>query len=123
MAIDVAADFRMTLEDTAGFAKDITLTDPLGNTAELLGDCYDIGQAIDPGTGLLVSGRYVNVSISVAALREAGLELPEHEGDPKRAPWRFEIEHQGKRHVFTVLEANESKSMDFVNVKLKAFVE
>jgi hypothetical protein len=116
---NVAGDVRRIIQD---FGEDITVTDPFGKTAVLSGLVRDIGQAIDPGTGLLVSGRFVNVSIARGAFVDAGFEgLPRHVGNEDRMPWKISIVWRGETHVFVPRETDESNSMGFVNLKLGPF--
>ena len=87
--LDVAAsDLRSILEgDVEGFSLPITVTNPDGASAVLRGSAADIGSEIDPDTGQMVSGRTVHVSLSLAALAEAGLGQPRGIADEERKPW------------------------------------
>lgn len=80
-----AADLRAILEGE--FAVVITVTDPDGNIATLRGLQTDIGQSIDPETGVAVAGRKASVALSIAALTEAGLGEPRNIADRDRKPW------------------------------------
>lgn len=84
---DEAADFvREILEDDeGGFGQAITFENPAGETAALKGFTTDIAATIDPNTGSVISNRKVTVTVSMAALADAGLGMPE--GKESGYPW------------------------------------
>lgn len=83
-----ASDLRSFLEDdSTGFGQAFTVTSPAQVSAEVKGYSADIGRAIDPETGLPVSGRVAHVALPIAALREAFGALPEGVPDSASKPW------------------------------------
>jgi hypothetical protein len=83
-----AAHHRLIVGDAAnGFAREITLVDPEGRTANVNGFWNDVMvDRIDPQTGSMVSARQVFVRIPNKAIRDAGfLALPRGASDGK--PW------------------------------------
>jgi hypothetical protein len=74
---DAAADLAGILSDaTGGFAVPIQVIPPRGRPALINGIAQDIGSKIDPGTGVMVSGRSASVALPILALRAAELEDP-----------------------------------------------
>lgn len=85
---DAAATVAEILTDTAhGFAVPVTLTAPDGSTAEVSGIPADIGQTIDPETGVAVIGRRAHVTLSLAEIAEAGLGQPRGVQDEGSGVW------------------------------------
>lgn len=83
-----AADHRAIVEDrTGGFGWPVSVTDPNGVTAALVGLETDIGYFIDPDTGQGVSGRKSAIRLTLAALSEAGLGIPRGIADGTSRPW------------------------------------
>jgi len=86
-------DARRILNDKdKGKGLDIVLTDPTGATFDLIGWQNDIAETFDPDTQDYISGRLVNVSLSISDLVDAGLEIPESEPDPNKRPWLVEYD-------------------------------
>lgn len=117
-----AADNRAILEDTAGFGWPIRVTDPAGTVAELVGVSTDVFQAIDPGTGQIVSGRSAEVTLSIAALTAAGLGMPKGEADATKKPWRIRFNDvAGAAYEFAVAEARPDRTLGCVLCVLEAY--
>lgn len=88
LRLQAAADLQAILSDTAsGFARAITVTPPTGAPVALTGLWTDVGMAIDPNTGMMVTGRKASVALSRAALRTAGLADPKGVADSTSKPW------------------------------------
>jgi hypothetical protein len=86
------ADLASILGDTeTGFAWPVTVTDPDGRSAELVGQYNDIDQLIDVDTGVAVSGRQISVSLALSALTAAGLGVPANISRPELWPWRVDL--------------------------------
>jgi hypothetical protein len=105
-----SADLKAILEDSAGFAVDITVTDPEGNSAALKGLQTDISQTIDPETGMAVVGRKASVALSLDALAAAGLGQPRNIPGRDQKPWVVSFTAPtGGLQTFKVSEAMPDK--------------
>ena len=117
-----ALDNRTILEDTAGFGWPIRVTDPAGTVRDLVGMSNDISQAVDPGTGQLVTGRAAHVTISLAALAAAGLGIPKNVADGSGAPWRVRFtDVAGAEYEFKVSEAMPDRTLGCVLLALESY--
>ncbi len=116
--LDIAQqDKSFTLKDSEfGFGTVITLTDPDLFSAEVTGRTNDISLAIDPNTGVAVSGRTATVAIDMQELTDKGFSsLPAAQSDKTKKPWIIEwIDQLGESHVFTVLEGNPDKALGII---------
>ena len=120
-----AADNRAILEDSApGFGWPITVTDPNGVSAALVGFSNDVAQSIDPETGLAVSGRIVTVALSLAALKAAGLGMPRAIADSRLRPWLVAFSDvAGAAYTFTVTDTRPDQTVGCVVCTLGVFRE
>jgi hypothetical protein len=111
-----AADNRAILEDSAaGFGWPITVTDPHGNGGALVGYSNDISQAIDADTGMLVSGRSVSATLSIASLTAAGLGIPQGIIESNSRPWVLEFSDVGgKAYRLKVRESRPDRALNCV---------
>ena len=117
-----AADLRTILEDVDGFGWPITVTDPAGTTAALTGFSSDIGETIDPDTGLAVSGRRASVAIPIAALTDAGLGIPRGVHDSSTGAWRVSFDDSaGNTHTLKVSGAFPDRAIGAVTCWLEAY--
>lgn len=117
-------DLSFIVEDADnGFGWSITLTDPSGHSAALVGLSNDIAQAIDPGTGMLVSGRVASVALRISTLKEKGFtELPKNIEDSSRKPWVVVFDDiGGESHKFKVCEGNPDRSIGLVTCQLEGY--
>lgn len=119
-----AADLQGFLEDAAGFGWPITLTSPAGESYELTGLSTDIGQTIDPETGMAVTGRRASVAISTRRLESLGLALPRNIADGASRPWTVRFaDIGGKSHLYKVSEAMPDRAVGVVTCLLEAYRE
>lgn len=117
-----AADLRGIVEDPAGFGWSISITSPAGVTAALTGLSSDIGQTIDPETGVAVSGRRASIAITIASLLAAGLALPRAIADGASKPWIVAFNDiGGSSHTFKVCEAMPDRALGVVTCLLEAY--
>lgn len=117
-----AADNRAILEDTAGFGWPIKVTNPAGTVRNLLGFSSDVWQAVDVGTGQIVSGRSAQVTISLAALAAAGLAIPVGVSDPTANPWVVEFtDTAGNIYKFKVSEGRPDRMLGCVLCTLEGW--
>lgn len=117
----IAADTKAILEDQAsGFGYPITLTDPLGNTADLVGFSNDISQVIDPDTGTAVSGRAVECTLAIKSITDAGLSLPQGIANVDEKPWTVSFtDINGNAGTFKVFESVPDRAMGTVILALE----
>lgn len=109
-------------DDQFGFGTSVNLTDPDLFAADVVCQTNDISFAIDPNTGVAVSGRTATVAIDMNELTAKGFSsLPS--AQPKTAkPWIVEwTDQQGNTHTFTVLEANPDRTLGIVLCTLQFY--
>lgn len=116
-------------DDARAFAKKIVGTDdgepvtvrsPIGDEKSLKGIIKDVHQYMDPGTGTLVSGRQVSVTLSIGALKEEGFEIPWGEADPKKPPWIVSFTNSaGETPTFKVKSTKPDRTLDVVVCELE----
>lgn len=88
LRVQAEADLGSTLEALGDFGFAFTLEDPSGTTANLVGMTGDIGIAIDPDTGIAVSGPHGTLTARISSMLTAGFTtLPEGVADPLSRPW------------------------------------
>jgi hypothetical protein len=119
-----ALDARTILEDSDGFACSITVTDPDCSSAVLDGFAQDIGQDIDPNTGLMVAGRKTTVTLPLAALADAGLGVPKGIAEASSLPWLMTFSDVlGTQRIFKVAVAMPDYEIGIVVCELEGFEE
>ncbi len=117
-----AADLKTIVEDLDGFAWPISVTDPSGATGSLKGLSNDIALAIDPETGMLVSGRTIHVALSLASLTAASLGIPEGIADESKKPWIVVFDDiQGVSGTFKVSEGKVDRAIGVVVCALEFY--
>jgi hypothetical protein len=117
------ADLAKILEDEiAGFGHPITLTNPEGVSATLVGYATDISLVIDPDTGQAVSGRTASIELRISSLTAAGLELPQGVADGASKPWVVECDDvNGVGHVYKVVKSSPDRSLGVVMCGLELY--
>lgn len=118
-----AADLAAILEDReGGFGWDLTVTDPAGTSAALVGTSTDVGLTLDPDTGMAVSGRQASVAIRIASLTAASLGVPTGIADQASKPWLVAFDDiDGASHTFKVVEAQPDRAIGVVVCLLEAY--
>lgn len=117
-----AASVRFILENAAGFAVPITVTNPSGVTVALLGLTKDIAQKIDPETGVLVAAREASVTLSIASLQELGVGLPQAIASRQSKPWVVQFYDQlGVLHTFKVSDARPDQTVGAIVCMLEEY--
>lgn len=116
------ADLGAILEDgVAGFAVDITLTDPAGTSQVLKGFSNDIAQIIDPETGEIVSGRLATATLRLSSITLPG--VPEGVADASKKPWLAAFDDiLGNSYTFKVAKANPDRSLGIIFLILELYV-
>lgn len=119
-----AADLVAIVEDDAdGFGWPITVTNPAGTTAELVGLSTDIGQTIDPETGQAVIGRLASVALPTSRLAALALGIPRGIADASMKPWVITFNDiGGNAHTFKVREAMPDAALGIVTCILEKYM-
>lgn len=118
------SDFGMIIEDKSfGFGWDIILINPDGLTAPLVGLSNDISLAVDPDTGMLVSGRTATVALRLSSLRAAGFDTnPRNISENNRRPWVVLFKDiNGVPYVFKVMKSNPDRAIGAITLILEAY--
>jgi len=99
-----ALDLATILQDRdGGFGWDITITDPQLNEVALVGFSTDIGQSIDPETGMSIAGRVASVAVRLATLEAAGMKIPKNIPSRDCRPWVVKFDDiDGQAYTFKV---------------------
>lgn len=122
---DIAsADLATILGDTAtGFGHQVELTSPSGKSAPVVGFSADISTAIDPDTGMLISGRTASVAFHFSALRLAGfVDNPRGISDKMSRPWSVTFsDSEGRAHKFKVFRSNPDRTAGMITLELEAY--
>ena len=120
-------DLAVTLEDSVnGFGYPVAVTDPSGTVDNLVGQTGDIHLAIDPDTGLTVSGRTAHVALAIASIETAfgAGAMPQGQADNTKKPWKFVFpDVQGQDRAFIVREALPDRTLGLVTCTIEAYVE
>ncbi len=117
------ADLKYTLEDGVyGFGWPIEITDPSGKQDTVVGYSNDISQAIDPDTGLVVSGRVASVAMRVSTLTALGFSIPEGIADSSKKPWVIDfLDIGGATHKFKIAQSDNDRSLGIVLCLLESY--
>ncbi len=117
-----AADAKTILEDLEGFGFPMTVTDPDGNSAALVGFSTDIHTDIDPDTGIIVSGRNASVALRIASLTAAGFDLPEGIPEASKRPWVVEFDDiDGVGTIWKVRDAKPDRAIGIIVLMLESY--
>ena len=119
LAATAAADFRKILN---GDGCAITLQAPDGTTADFVGLSQDIALAIDPQTGILVSGRTCTVVLAQADLIAVNMS-PQGEANTKLKPWlvKYLETVSGIEHTFKVSQSNPDRTIGSLVLILESY--
>jgi len=144
------SDLSFILEDSVrGFGWPITVANPAGVSISLTGFSNDISQAIDPDTGMLVSGRSASCALRISTIYELGgclvtecgeplaecgepqmeagnvkFGLPIGIADHKSKPWTVTFDDiLGKSHTFKVSQTNPDRSLGIITCMLEDYAE
>ena len=119
LAAIAAADFQKILN---GDGCAITLQSPDGRVANLTGFSQDIAVAIDPQTGILVSGRTCTVVVALADLDAVSMS-PSGEANTKVKPWVVSYLEtvSGIEHTFKVCQSNPDRTIGSLVLILESY--
>lgn len=117
------ADLGMIVENTSEWGWPITLTDPDGKTEQLVGLSNDISLAVDPDTGMLVSGRTATVALRISTLRTKGFaENPKNIPDSNRRPWVVGFKDINQvPNLFKVIKSNPDRAIGVITLILETY--
>lgn len=118
------ADARAIIADTSGFGWAITVQPPAGAGSPLDTTCLsgDIGEAIDPETGSLVSGRKASVVLSTGALADAGLAMPIGVVDTDEEPWRVKLKDtEDTMYYFRIVQTRPDRTIGVIVCMLEVW--
>jgi hypothetical protein len=108
---------------TGGFGWPVTVTNPDGASAELVGLSTDIALAVDPDTGQLVTGRQASVALTMQDLDAAGLGRPRAIADENVKPWVVQFDDiEGEAYTFRVDESAPDSAIGMVVCLLGNYV-
>ena len=112
------------LQDVAhGFAWSLVVTNPDGIAACMKGFSTDIADLIDPETGMAVSGRQAEVTLSFDSLKAVGLKHPAYIANGDGKPWTIKFDDiEGISHIFKVMRSAPDRTMGLVLCYLEAYV-
>ena len=126
LLVQAELDLAVSIEGP-DFGTLIVIRDPTdvfgtGTTKAQVGD---VGQAIDPDTGLAVTGRLIHVAVRQAALVAAGFTaLPVGIADPLVKPWRLQFKPTGGvLQWFKVKESRPDRTLGIVFMLVEFWVE
>jgi hypothetical protein len=106
-----------------GFAWSLVVTNPDGISACMAGFSTDIADLIDPETGMAVSGRQAEVTLSFDSLKAVGLDHPAYVADGSGKPWTVRFDDiEGTSHIFKVMRSAPDRTMGLVLCYLEAYV-
>ncbi len=107
---------------TTGFGWPITLTNPNGNSVELVGNTNDIAQVIDPDTGQAVSGRLASITLPTESILAAGFEYPRGIADSGSKPWVVEFKDiNGNDYKFKISQSNPDRTIGAITCLLEVY--
>lgn len=120
---DIAeADLAVIIEDeTFGFGREITLTNPDGDSETLTGFTNDVSQVTDPETGQLVSIRLASATLRTSTITLSG-GLPEGVADASEKPWRVSFENiDGNMVEYKVAQGNPDRALGVIFLVLELY--
>jgi hypothetical protein len=124
LRLQAAADLlAITGDVSGGFGWLITVTTPTGQSAVISGLSTDIGESLDPETGMIVAGRKASVALPIASLVAVGITtLPSAAPDASKKPWviRF-ADVAGNAHTFAVKHAMPDTAIGLVTCILEQY--
>lgn len=89
----------------------------------MTGFSTDIADLIDPETGVAVSGRQAEATLSMCSLKSVGLEHPAHIASGDGKPWLIKFDDiEGKPHTFKVMRSAPDRTTGVILCYLEAYV-
>lgn len=123
LRLQAAADLQGILEDSVGgFGWAISVTSPVGVTAAFTGFSTDIGQTIDPETGVAISGSRASVALRIASLTAASMTIPKNVADTTGKPWVVKFNDiNGVPRTFKVFDAMPDHALGIITLMLESY--
>lgn len=108
---------------TTGFGWVMSLTSPDGVTSPMTGLSNDIALAIDPDTGVLISGRTVSIALRLSSLRAAGFpDNPKNIVDQNKKPWIVGFKDiNDVPTLFKVIKSNPDRAIGAITLILETY--
>lgn len=118
-----AADLLTILEDAdTGFGWPMTITDPNGTSAAVVGAYSDIGKEIDANLGVAVAGRTASVVVSLVTLAAEGLAMPENIPESTSKPWTIALtDGTGTARTYKVTNVAPDTTVGLVQLDLEDY--
>lgn len=113
-------DLALTLEDSVtGFGWAVTVTDPAGASVDMTGQSHDVGLAIDPDTGIPISGRSCAVTLRTSSIVAAGIAVPNGRPDQSLRPYLVTFNDiNGAPYKFKVVDSIPDRVLGIVTLIL-----
>lgn len=109
-------------DDVIGPGWPVVVTNPAGEKRRLLGITTDIGEEIDPDTGVAVAGRRASVALHIRSLTEAGLGLPVNIADQTKRPWLMTfVNSEGVEVEYKVMDTRPDTALGLVVCLLEIY--
>lgn len=120
LAHDAAADLREIINSDVGALWICTIWAPDGRSMDFNCRMCDTSQQIDPGTNQAVSGRQVNLAISMFDLECAGFSDIKAIEKKTEKPWKAITENiVGVRREYKIVESNPDASLGLMALHLE----
>jgi hypothetical protein len=105
-----------------GFGWPIIVTNPDGLIASTTGFTSDVGEVVDPQSGLEVMGRRVTVQVLPAPLVAAGLGVPAVVAETNRKPWTMRFaDASGRGRTYKVVTVAPDGVLGSLRCGLEAY--
>lgn len=116
-----AADLRGIVENADDFGWPITVIKPDGEERDMVGLSTDIGQTIDPETGIAVVGRKASVALTLVSLETFGMPVAIASSASK--PWRVRFHDIGgcEAREYKVSDTMPDRALGVVTLMLEAY--
>lgn len=113
---DIAAeDWKDIMNSDVGAKWECILTSPNGVSVPFSCRRQDIGQQIDPGTELIISGRQVSIAICLSDLSACNFDNVRGIEDEKSKPWKVTMcNMRGIEETFKVSETAPDDALNMV---------
>lgn len=118
-------DLAITLEDSEnGFGISATITDTKGISAALDVQSGDIHVLYDPGGEVKVNSRTAHVSVRIASLIAAGLEMPKAQPNQTKNPYTFEFaDSNDVMRKFIVSQSSPDRTLGIITIILELITD
>jgi hypothetical protein len=118
-----ALDHAAILGDTSqGFAIPLVITSPAGVQIALAGFASDVGEIVDPESGLQVTGRRATVSFVQDPITQAGLGAVTAVAEENRRPWLVSFaDAHGIVRTYKVIEVLPENDLGSLRCALEGY--